>query len=64
MLQARGASAVAYAMLPDAGAASVERALREYRAWVLVWPAGERRSAAGPAAQLLADVTCPVVMIG
>jgi hypothetical protein len=64
VLQARGASAVTYAMLPDAGAVSVERASRERRAWVLVWPAGERRAAAGSAAQLLADVTCPVVMIG
>jgi nucleotide-binding universal stress UspA family protein len=64
VLQTRGASAIAYVMLPEAGAVSVERASREHRAWVLVWPAGERRAAAGAAAQLLADVTCPVVMIG
>jgi nucleotide-binding universal stress UspA family protein len=64
VLQARGASAITYAMLPDAGAVSVERASRERRAWVLVWPAGERRAAAGAVAKLLADVTCPVVMIG
>jgi len=63
-LQARGASAASYAMLPDHGAPSVARAARENRAWVLVWPAGERGSAARAAAELLADVTCPVVMIG
>jgi len=63
-LQARGASAASYAMLPDHGAASVARAARESRAWVLVWPAAERSSAARAAAELLADVTCPVVMIG
>lgn len=63
-LQARGASAASYAMLPDHGATSVARAAREIRAWVLVWPAEERGSAARTAAELLADVTCPVVMIG
>jgi len=62
-LQARGASAASYAMLPDHGAASAARAARENRAWVLVWPAEERSSAARTAAQLLADLTCPVVMI-
>jgi nucleotide-binding universal stress UspA family protein len=64
VLQARGASAAIYAMLPDAGAASVERASREQRAWVLAWPAGEPGAAAETAARLLAGVTCPVVMIG
>lgn len=64
VLQARGASAAAYAMLPDEGAASVERASREQRARVLVWPAGERSSVGRAAARLLVDVTCPVVMIG
>jgi nucleotide-binding universal stress UspA family protein len=64
MLQARGASAVAYVMLGDAGPAGVERASREHRARVLVWPAGDRRAAGAAAARLLADVTCPVVMIG
>lgn len=64
LLQAVGASAAAYVMLPDRGAANVERASREHRAWVLVWPAGERRAAGTAAAELLADVTCPVVVIG
>ncbi len=63
-LQTAGISAAAYVMLPDAGAASVERASREHRAWVLVWPSGERRTAASATARLLADVTCPVVIIG
>lgn len=64
LLQARGVSAAAYAMLPDEGAAGVERALREQRASVLVWPAADRRAAGTEAARLLADVTCPVVLIG
>ena len=65
LLQARGASAGAYAMLPDAGPAAVERALREQRVSVLVWPAEDRRRAgAAAAARLLTDVSCPVVMIG
>ncbi|MCG6874022.1 MAG: hypothetical protein LJE97_02920 [Betaproteobacteria bacterium] len=63
-LQGRGASAATYVMMPDHGATSVERAAREHRAWVLVWPAGERSSAGKAVAELLADVTCPVVMIG
>jgi len=64
LLQARGASAAAYAMLPDPGPASVERAVREQRVSVLVWPVEDRRGAATEAARLLVAVTCPVVMIG
>lgn len=64
VLQTSGASAVAYVMLPDQGASSVARASRAHRAWMLVWPAGERSTAGKTASQLLAEVTCPVVMIG
>ncbi len=64
VLQVREASATAYAMLPSQTGASVERASREQRAWVLIWPAGERSTAQRAAAELLVNVTCPVVMIG
>jgi len=64
LLQSAGTSAAAYVMLPDPGAPTVERASREQRAWVLVWPAGERGAAARATTQLLAEVSCPVVVIG
>jgi hypothetical protein len=62
VLEGLGSSPTTYVMLPDQGAASVERATRGLRAGVLVCPAGERSAAGIAVARLLADVTCPLVM--
>lgn len=64
VLRSQGGSAAAYVMVPNADPATIERAARANRARVLLWP-GRGREAAGEAvAALLADVSCPVVMIG
>lgn len=63
-LAACGASASAYVMVPGAEPATIERAARTHRARVLLWPRGERERTAQAVAALLADVSCPVVMIG
>jgi hypothetical protein len=62
VLQGLGTSAAAYVMLPDLGAACIERAARTHRAGVLVCPAGERGAAGRAVVRLLADVTCPIVI--
>ncbi len=62
VLERLGSTAATYVMLPDQGAAHVERATRELRAGVLVCPAGERGAAEMEVSRLLANVTCPIVM--
>ncbi|MCC6610574.1 MAG: hypothetical protein IT515_12995 [Burkholderiales bacterium] len=64
VLASRGGSAAAYVMVPGADPATVERAARAQRARVLLWPGGGREGAGKAVAALLADVSCPVVMIG
>lgn len=64
VLTSRGGSAAAYVMVPGADPATIERAARAQRARVLLWPGGNREDAGQAVAALLADVSCPVVMIG
>jgi hypothetical protein len=64
VLRSQGGSAAAYVMVPNADPATIERAARAQRARVLLWPAGSREAAGQVVAALLADVSCPVVMIG
>jgi len=64
VLGAHGATAAAYVMVPGTDPASIERAARAQRARVLLWPGAHRERAAETVAALLADVSCPVVMLG
>lgn len=64
VLGAHGGSAAAYVMVPGTEPATIERAARVQRACVLLWPGGNREDAGQAVAALLADVSCPVVMIG
>ena len=63
VLRSRGATAAAFVMIPGRDPASIERAARAQRAGVLLWPGGDREAAGRVVAALLADVSCPVVMI-
>jgi hypothetical protein len=60
-LAERGASA-RYVRLADADGPAIVHAVRQLNAAALVWPGAGAASAPGPLAQVLDEVTCPIVL--